>query len=111
MEGFARVSQAYHVSKTEKFFSKYCNNSEKIELQKKSFKGKVLKVERAIDPSLILWQNYGYSTRNRCFRKILSVLIAFGMICLAVIALAYLKKQQSLIENTNNSFTVCNPEY
>ena len=40
------------------------------------FKGEFLKVERAIDPSLILWQNYGYSSRNRCFRRILSLFIA-----------------------------------
>ena len=55
------------------------------------FKGKFLKVERAIDPSLILWQNYGYSSRNRCFRRILSLFIAILMICIAIIVLAYLK--------------------
>ena len=43
------------------------------------FKNKWLRMKKAVDPELILWENYAVSRRSKCARKVVFV---FGMIAL-----------------------------
>jgi len=52
----------------------------------KEMLGKYLSVKRTIDPSLILWENLGYSQKERLFRTLITSIVALILVC-AVIAI------------------------
>ena len=39
--------------------------------QKKLFRGKWLRVRPAVDPELLLWENFGITSRQKCLRSTL----------------------------------------
>ena len=64
MEGVSRLIKAYEISKFHLCCLKSCYCCcEKGDYQDKLFHGKYLKVERAVEPSLILWENLRISKR------------------------------------------------
>jgi hypothetical protein len=42
-------------------------------MEKLKFKGRVLKVEEAVEPELLYWQNYAVSFKERVVRNILYI--------------------------------------
>jgi hypothetical protein len=59
--------------------------------------GQWLKVEKAHEPSLILWENLGFSRKNRCIRQMMTSGIAFCMIIFTLIFIVYAKNKDDQI--------------
>lgn len=64
MEGVSRLIKAYEMSSFSLCCFKYCCCCCDIsEFNNKKFRGKYLKVDRAVEPSLIIWENLRISKR------------------------------------------------
>lgn len=50
----------------------------------KFFNGKYLSVQKAIDPSLILWENLGVSQKERLIRTLFTTLLGIILVCLVI---------------------------
>jgi len=48
------------------------------------FEGRYLKVKRATDPSLILWENLGYTMTARAVRTLFTTIVAFLLVCVVI---------------------------
>ena len=87
MEGAARLIQAYQLSRWKRLWLSVCCSGSRY--KKKMFQGRILQAERAIEPSLIMWENLGFSKKVRCLRILGSVFITMIMLSVTVIAIMY----------------------
>lgn len=63
------------------------------------FHNKWLYVDKAIEPSLIMWENFGYNKKNRCLRIICTTLIAAALLTITVIVILIIRSQESGLTN------------
>lgn len=66
----------YHYFKWLCFRCCECCFSDKKNYDKKMFHNRWLRVDKAIEPSLIMWENLGYNKRERCVRTLCTTLAA-----------------------------------
>ena len=77
MEGAARLLQAYEMKK-------HCVMCCRHKVGEKMFEECWLQCDEAINPSLIMWQNLGYSKKERFFRIIFTSLISLVLIIITM---------------------------
>ena len=73
MEGVERAKNAFKSN----FFHR-CFISDKN--RKKLFKDRWLKVQKGIEPELLIWENFGVSTFSRIMRVMLYIIFVFVML-------------------------------
>lgn len=86
MEGAARCRQVYSASLWSRFkLCCTCNRN----YRKLLLHGNYLKVQRAVDPTLILWENLGYSlTQRRLLAAFISLItLLMVLVCVSVYVL------------------------
>jgi len=77
MEGRRRALRAFKVNCCVRFWYNFCKCFTRCNgfFQKKYgdvlFKNTFLKVRNAVEPDLLLWQNFGVSKKNRCCRSVI----------------------------------------
>ena len=89
--------KAYENSKLKRFLYYFCSFMiDKEEYQRKLFHGKYLKVEKAIEPSLIMWENLGTTPVVRFLRLLGTSLVAVLLLSVTVVGVLSL---QQYVEN------------
>ena len=96
MEGPHRLIGAYNESRCRLCCIKYSCDCclDKKDYKRKLFQGKFLKVERAVEPSLIIWENLGITKKRRCCRILFSSCVAFILLLLTTLLILYVKLQE-----------------
>lgn len=95
MEGVERAKHAFRSSKLERFLYKVFKCCLSEERKSRLFNGKWLHVEAAVEPELLIWENFGVSRSSRFFRIIFYILFVLFML----VACTYLI---STLENASN---------
>ena len=92
MEGAQRCMQAYSYHYCRYFWFRccVCCFKDKKNYDKKMFHNRWLQVDRAIEPSLIMWENLGYNKKARCYRigctsLTAGILLIITMLCILAI--------------------------
>lgn len=81
-EGVARAEQAYMLSSwTRGWLWLTCRSKQ---YREKYFLGNYLRVKKAIDPSLILWENLGYTRKERFIRTSITSVVAIILVCFVI---------------------------
>jgi hypothetical protein len=103
MEGAARVRSAFSTYTCTRVFSKCCCRKRwEKNTGRKYFLGKWLDIKEACDPSIILWENLGYSDCNRLIRTLFVILISAGLVFSTLIGIFYTREwDKSLKESAN----------
>lgn len=87
MEGMARILNAYSLTRVERLWlyitCRWKNFSDKL------FYGSYLDVKKAIDPSLILWENLGSSMWWRALRIVFIAIVAALLLSVTLIINVY----------------------
>jgi len=68
-----------------------CCCVDKKSYKEKLFHGRWLKVDQAIEPSLILWENLGVSRKNRCLRILGRIIISIILVIATTTFILYVK--------------------
>ena len=99
MEGVERALYAFKSNKcTRMWFSLFtCCMSKKQ--KSKLFKGKWIKVQPAVEPELLLWENFGVSQWGRFVRVMLYVIFVLVMLIVCFYIISYLEGEQNHYEN------------
>ena len=103
MEGAARLITAYGTSRSSRCLAAWCCAGcvDKDEYRHKLFHKRWLRVEQAVEPSLINWENLGLTMCQRRVRWVIGVLFALALLLLATICITYVKvEQDSLSQDT-----------
>ena len=97
MEGAARFIQAYDASRCWLCCNRYLCDScvDKREYRRKLFQGRYLKTDQPAEPSLIIWENLGVTRKQRCFRILLSSLLAIVLLLSTTFLILYVKIQEN----------------
>lgn len=101
MEGAERCLQAYRY----KYFKWLCFRlciccfSDKINYDKKMFHNQWLQVDKAIEPSLIMWENLGYNKQERSFRIICTTLTAMLLLGFTMFIVLLIRSFDSGLQN------------
>mmetsp|Transcript_20514 Transcript_20514/g.25230 ORF Transcript_20514/g.25230 Transcript_20514/m.25230 type:complete len:128 (+) Transcript_20514:1742-2125(+) len=97
MEGAARMIKAYDTSRCWLWLMRcLCDCCvDKSEYRHKLFKGRYLRAEQAVEPTLILWENLGVTKKQRCFRIFLSSLFAIMLLLATTFLILYVKIQEN----------------
>ena len=98
-EGVARAEQAYMLSSWSRAWLWMTCRSKRY--RDKQFLGKYLSVKRTIDPSLILWENLGYSQKERILRTAITSVVALVLVCFVIAIQVY----QRTADQAINSFS------
>ena len=93
MEGAQRCLQAYRNHYFKWFFQRFCICffKEKFGYDNKMFHNKWLYVDRAIEPSLIMWENLGYNKKDRCLRIICTTITAMILLTMTIIIILFIR--------------------
>jgi hypothetical protein len=77
MEGYSRARKVFKVSCFKRFLYTvfFCYKS--ASLTKIRFHEKFMRIRQAVEPDLILWQNFGISKKSRFIRTIFFVIFTF----------------------------------
>ena len=59
------------------------------------FQGRYLKTDQPAEPSLIIWENLGVTRKQRCFRILLSSLLAIVLLLSTTFLILYVKIQEN----------------
>jgi hypothetical protein len=90
MEGPARLLKGLDKSKCTRgclrCFS-CCSSKYKDNIHHKYFQNTWFKARKAVDPTMIIWQNLGYSECNRCVRTLIITLISGALVLGTLIAI------------------------
>lgn len=84
MEGFSRAKKAFRVNICQKMYYSIASFFyQPKRLSQIRFHNKFMRVKQAVEPDLILWQNFGVSKKSRFFRTIIFILftIMLLMVC------------------------------
>ena len=71
MEGSQRALTEFKFYLLTKCFYTVCKCCTPKSIKKKLFRGKWLRVRPAVDPELLLWENFGLTSMRRCLRTTL----------------------------------------
>ena len=63
------------------------------------FNGKWLNVEQAVEPELLIWENFGVSTSSRFFRLLFYIIFVFAMLVVCIYIISYLENASNDAEN------------
>jgi len=89
MEGVERTKYGFASKKTTRIFFYIfpCCISNKS--KSKLFKGKWLKIEKSVEPELLIWENFGVTGISRFFRLMLYIVFVILMLvlCFYIISL------------------------
>jgi hypothetical protein len=55
------------------------------------FKGRWLKVQNAVEPELLIWENFGVSKISRAFRILFYIIFVFCMLVLCFYIISFLE--------------------
>jgi hypothetical protein len=98
MEGAARVKSAYSTYGCTRSVSKCCCKAWwKKNTERKYFLGKWLKISEACDPSIIVWENLGYSNCSRYLRTALVVFISVILVFGTIIGIFYTREWDKIL--------------
>mmetsp|Transcript_24508 Transcript_24508/g.30560 ORF Transcript_24508/g.30560 Transcript_24508/m.30560 type:complete len:149 (+) Transcript_24508:2087-2533(+) len=110
MEGAARLHQAYTKGKLSLYCTAcccFCCCCDKKTYVRKLFHKKWLKVDEAVEPSLINWENLGLSAKARCLRISILTVISIILLLATTFGIVYAKVQENEISKEK---VVCNPD-
>ena len=106
MEGASRFIHAYNLGNLQKCCVATCKCcADRDEYDRKLFRGKYLKVIRAPDPSLILWENLHVTSAQRCCRVLFSTIIALTLLVLTTMLILWIKLQEEDYKADSKSCT------
>ena len=92
MEGKERLIQAYTQSRVSLCCTACCCCCvDKKTYKRKLFHGKWLKVEQAVEPSLIIWENLGFTAQARCCRITFATIISLLLLFATTLLILYVK--------------------
>lgn len=97
-EGAARLLRAYQMGTFKQNLLMCCFRNN---IQNKLFYEHFLRVDKAIDPTLIMWQNLGYSKASRRFRTAFMWLVSV----LLILGTMYVVMQQALLNKSINQIS------
>ena len=110
MEGAARLIQAFNRSSISVACTAcccYCCCCDKKTYERKVFHKKWLKVEEAVEPALINWENLGLSAKARCFRISFLTLVALILLMATTLGILWAKVKENEMSSDK---VVCNPD-
>ena len=95
MEGAARLIQAYNKSAISRCCTICCccNAQSLIAYKRKLFHDNWLKVDEAVEPALINWENLGLTRKARCCRITFLTIISIILLILTTLGILYAKVQ------------------
>jgi len=98
MEGVERALYGFKSTKLQRFWFSifYCCASKKQ--TERLFKGTWLKVEQAVEPELIIWENFGVRIFNRMFRIIFYIIFVFSLLTLCFYVVSILEQASNVAE-------------
>jgi hypothetical protein len=92
MEGVQRAKHAFmHFWITKKLSDISCGCFKK-DLQNLKFKQQWLRASLSVEPELMLWQNYGVSKYQRCFRTLIFTICMLGLLSASLYSVLYFEK-------------------
>lgn len=93
MEGAARAIEAYNWSMYKRCCTSCCSGCcvDKKTYKRKLFHNKWLQIERAQEPSLIIWENLGFTRGQRCFKICVGVFISILLLAATTAAILWAK--------------------
>lgn len=99
MEGVERVKHAFRAGRLQRcWFSLFwCCTSEKR--KSRFFNRKWLVLEEAVEPELLLWENFGVSSSSRFFRVIFYFLFVILMLVVCTYIISYLETASNDAQN------------
>lgn len=99
MEGVERAKSGFRSHGLSRCWFRvfHCCRDEKR--RAKLFHGKHLVVEEAVEPELLLWENFGVSTSSRFFRLLFYILFVFTMLIVCVYVISYLETASNEAES------------
>lgn len=101
MEGLQRAKAAFEVGWFSRLRYWVCCCCVSRRLGQVLFKGRFLKVKKAVDPELLCWQNFGVSKKQRCLRTliyIIFVILVLGVCFYSILFLQYtIDEAESLV--------------
>ena len=110
MEGAARLIQAYNRSAISVCCTAcccFCCCCDKKTYLRKLFHDRWLKVDEAVEPALINWENLGLSRNARCFRISILTLISLVLLFATTLGILYAKVKENELAKDK---VVCNPD-
>lgn len=99
MEGAERCLQAYRYHYMKWLCFRCCACCFKVSYDNKMFHDNWLHVDKAIEPSLIMWENLGYNRQDRCKRIFCTTLIAILLLAVTVLFILLIRSQKSGLRN------------
>lgn len=101
MEGAARLIAAYNKPRISLCCTACCccDTAEKRAYKRKLFHKKWLKVETAVDPGLINWENLGLSMKARCVRITLLTIVSLILLIVTTIGILFAKVKENEFKN------------
>jgi len=97
VEGFRRAEKAFSVPWYKKVIFKCIKQTRLKEIR---FHSKFLRVNSAVEPDLVLWQNFGVSKKNRFVRVFLFVIFTFILLGICFFGIL---KLEHFIQKTDQS--------
>jgi len=91
MEGVQRSKKALGISGFKKFLFRICCCCFSSKYARIQFKNRFLNLKPAVDPELLLWQNFGVSKKQRCMRIIIFVIFVLGILSLCFYSILFLE--------------------
>lgn len=85
----------------------FCCKKDQEKLKKLHVFKRYPKIKEATRPSVVLWQNLGYSQAYRMCMILLNWLIALAMISIALVIIVYFKNQEMQLKNQYKIDIVC----
>ena len=97
MEGAARLIKAYNVGRCTRWWTSCCSDCcvDKDSYRKKLFHDKWLKVEPAVEPSLIIWENLGFTRKARCCRTTVASIISLLLLFATTLLILFVKVKET----------------
>ena len=74
VEGLKRAKRAFRAPWYKKLLYTVCFCCKSKRMERIIFHNKFLRLKPAVEPDLILWQNFGVSKKSRCIRTIIFLL-------------------------------------
>lgn len=91
MEGEQRAFKSFDFSRVTRLLADLFSLCFEVPQRRKKFKGRWLKVTHAVEPDLIIWQNFGVTRLSRCFRLLAFIFYVLFMLCCCFLSIVFLE--------------------